>query len=69
MQTLRTQMQVARLVRIKRRVDESWLKRSKPRPKELCAASALQVIDLLRALDSMPQAIDDALSLSVTQTH
>jgi hypothetical protein len=69
MQTLRTQLQVARLVLMKRRAAKPWAERNKPSTKEFCAASALQVIDLLRALDSMPQAIDDALSLSITQTH
>jgi len=69
MQTLRTQLQAARLKLIKRRAAKSWAERNTPSEKEFCVSSALQVIDLLRALESMPQAIDDALSLSVTQTH
>jgi len=45
MQTLRTQLQFARIKLIKRRVAQSWSKRSKPSDKEFCAASALQVIE------------------------
>lgn len=58
MQTLRTQLQIARLVLMKSRVKESLAQRDKPSPKVFDAATALQVIDFIRALDLLPNAID-----------
>jgi len=58
MQTLRTQLQVARLVLMKRRAAKSWAKREQPSAPAFDASLALSMIDLIRAIDSMPNAIE-----------
>lgn len=69
MQTLRTQLQVARLDLIKRRVAKSLADKHG----NACATdgqiSRRELMKFLMAVNELPQSLDDALSLSVTQTH
>jgi hypothetical protein len=62
MQTLRTQLQAARLVLMKRRAAKYWAKREQPSAPAFDASLTLTMIDLLRLLHSLPNAIEGELA-------